>query len=45
MLFGERDAFKYRFPIYLASAAAAEFIADIFLCPLEATRYQKSKSR
>jgi solute carrier family 25 phosphate transporter 3 len=36
--FGERDAFKYRFPIYLASAAAAEFIADIFLCPLEATR-------
>ncbi|KAJ3357634.1 Dynein heavy chain 6, axonemal, partial [Kappamyces sp. JEL0680] len=36
--FGERDAFKYRFPIYLGSAAAAEFIADIFLCPLEATR-------
>jgi solute carrier family 25 phosphate transporter 3 len=36
--FGERDAFKYRFPIYLGAAAAAEFIADIFLCPLEATR-------
>ena len=36
--FGEEDAWKYRFPIYLASAAAAEFIADIFLCPLEATR-------
>lgn len=36
--FGERDSFKYRFPIYLGSAAAAEFIADIFLCPLEATR-------
>lgn len=35
---GERDAYKYRVPIYLGSAAAAEFIADIFLCPLEATR-------
>lgn len=35
---GERDAFKYRVPIYLGAAAAAEFIADIFLCPLEATR-------
>jgi solute carrier family 25 phosphate transporter 3 len=35
---GERDAYTYRFPIYLGAAAAAEFIADIFLCPLEATR-------
>lgn len=35
---GERDAFKYRVPIYLGAAAGAEFIADIFLCPLEATR-------
>lgn len=25
-------------PIYLGAAACAEFIADIFLCPLEATR-------
>ncbi|KAI8906951.1 mitochondrial carrier family [Gorgonomyces haynaldii] len=36
--FGERDAYKYRFPIYLGAAAAAEFVADIFLSPLEATR-------
>lgn len=35
---GDRDAYKYRVPIYLGAAAAAEFIADIFLCPLEATR-------
>eukprot|EP00474_Spongospora_subterranea_P008910 CRZ09368.1 hypothetical protein [Spongospora subterranea] len=35
---GVEDAWKYRFPIYLASAAGAEFIADVFLCPLEATR-------
>jgi solute carrier family 25 phosphate transporter 3 len=35
---GERDAYKYRTGIYLAAAAGAEFIADIFLCPLEATR-------
>ncbi len=33
--FGERDAYKYRIPIYLGAAAGAEFIADIFLCPLE----------
>jgi len=36
--FGIEDAWKYRFPIYLTAAAGAEFIADIFLCPLEATR-------
>jgi solute carrier family 25 phosphate transporter 3 len=35
---GEREAYKYRSAIYLGSAAVAEFIADIFLCPLEATR-------
>lgn len=35
---GDRDAWKYRFPIYLGAAAIAEFIADIFLCPLEAIR-------
>ena len=35
---GVEDAWKYRFPIYLGAAACAEFIADIFLCPLEATR-------
>ena len=32
---GEKDAWNYRFPIYLGAAAGAEFIADIFLCPLE----------
>jgi len=35
---GQRKAWDNRTPIYLASAAGAEFIADIFLCPLEATR-------
>eukprot|EP01006_Ploeotia_vitrea_P057920 TRINITY_DN68473_c0_g1_i1.p1 TRINITY_DN68473_c0_g1~~TRINITY_DN68473_c0_g1_i1.p1 ORF type:complete len:309 (+),score=73.36 TRINITY_DN68473_c0_g1_i1:53-979(+) len=35
---GDETAWKYRTPIYLISAACAEFIADIFLCPLEATR-------
>lgn len=35
---GERTAWKNKTPIYLASAAMAEFIADLFLCPLEAVR-------
>lgn len=35
---GEEKAWQYRQPIYLIAAAFAEFIADIFLCPLEATR-------
>jgi len=35
---GERKAWDNRTAIYLAAAAGAEFIADIFLCPLEATR-------
>lgn len=35
---GEEKAWKYRTGIYLTAAAGAEFIADIFLCPLEATR-------
>jgi solute carrier family 25 phosphate transporter 3 len=35
---GERKAWDNKIPIYLLSAACAEFIADIFLCPLEATR-------
>jgi solute carrier family 25 phosphate transporter 3 len=33
-----QDAWNRRTGIYLLSAACAEFIADIFLCPLEATR-------
>lgn len=36
--FGEARAWELKTPIYLASAAMAEFIADVFLCPLEATR-------
>jgi solute carrier family 25 phosphate transporter 3 len=35
---GDEKAWQYRTWIYLAAAACAEFIADIFLCPLEATR-------
>ena len=34
----EREAWNNRNTIYLGSAAVAEFIADVFLCPLEATR-------
>lgn len=36
--FGEQTAWDNRTSIYLAASAMAEFIADIFLCPLEATR-------
>jgi len=35
---GDESAWANRTLIYLAAAACAEFIADIFLCPLEATR-------
>lgn len=35
---GEEKAWANRNLIYLAAAACAEFIADIFLCPLESTR-------
>ena len=35
---GEEAAWKNKTGIYLGAAAAAEFIADIFLCPLEAVR-------
>jgi len=35
---GEQAAWDNRTGIYLASAAGAETIADVFLCPLEATR-------
>jgi len=38
MALGERKAWENRNNIYLAAAASAEFVADIFLCPLEATR-------
>jgi len=35
---GDEKAWQYRTGIYLAAAAMAETIADVFLCPLEATR-------
>lgn len=35
---GEQKAWENRTAIYLAAAAGAEFIADLFLCPLEAVR-------
>jgi len=35
---GEEKAWQNKTAIYLGAAAAAEFIADIFLCPLEAVR-------
>ena len=38
-----QKAWDMRQPIYLLSAAMAEFIADIFLCPLEATRIKLVK--
>jgi solute carrier family 25 phosphate transporter 3 len=35
---GEEKAWENKTSIYMVSAACAEFIADIFLCPLEAVR-------
>lgn len=35
---GEQKAWENKTSIYLVSAACAEFIADVFLCPLEAVR-------
>lgn len=35
---GEEKAWDLKTPIYLGSSAAAETIADMFLCPLEAVR-------
>jgi len=35
---GDQKAWDYRTGIYLGASASAEFIADIFLCPLEAAR-------
>lgn len=35
---GEQKAWDNKTSIYLAAAAGAEFIADLFLCPLEAVR-------
>eukprot|EP00590_Aulacoseira_subarctica_P006323 CAMPEP_0172423246 /NCGR_PEP_ID=MMETSP1064-20121228/14446_1 /TAXON_ID=202472 /ORGANISM="Aulacoseira subarctica , Strain CCAP 1002/5" /LENGTH=324 /DNA_ID=CAMNT_0013164501 /DNA_START=37 /DNA_END=1011 /DNA_ORIENTATION=+ len=35
---GEEKAWDLKTPIYLGASACAEFIADVFLCPLEAVR-------
>lgn len=35
---GEKKAWENRTVIYLAASGCAEFIADLFLCPLEAVR-------
>jgi solute carrier family 25 phosphate transporter 3 len=35
---GEEKAWENKTNIYLAAAAGAEFVADLFLCPLEAVR-------
>jgi len=35
---GKENAEKYRIPIWLAASASAEVIADLALCPMEATR-------
>merc|ERR1711963_523121 len=42
---GEKKAWDNRTAIYLGAAAGAEFIADIFLCPLEACRIRSVRSR
>jgi solute carrier family 25 phosphate transporter 3 len=36
--YGEEKAWEKRTSIYLLSSACAEFVADLFLCPLEAIR-------
>jgi solute carrier family 25 phosphate transporter 3 len=36
--YGEQRAWEKRTSIYLLASAMAEFIADLFLCPLEAIR-------
>ena len=41
----EQTATKYRMPIYLSASACGEFLADIALCPLEATRIRLVSNR
>jgi len=38
---GDEKGWQYRNQIYLGASACAEFIADIFLCPLEAARIRQ----
>lgn len=37
-LLSERNAYLYRTYLYLAASASAEIIADVALCPMEATK-------
>lgn len=37
-MLGEENAYLYRTSLYLAASASAEFIADILLAPMEATK-------
>lgn len=41
---GEEAADKYRTLLYLGASASAEFIADIFLCPMEALKVRMQTS-
>ncbi|KAF7727881.1 Cu/Pi carrier [Apophysomyces ossiformis] len=41
---GEDKARKYRAFVYLSASAAAEFVADIFLCPWEALKVRMQTS-
>jgi solute carrier family 25 phosphate transporter 3 len=41
---GEENAYKYRGLIYLAGSASAEFVADIFLCPMEMVKVKVQTS-
>ncbi|KAI8987842.1 mitochondrial carrier domain-containing protein, partial [Mycotypha africana] len=43
-LVGEENAHKYRTLVYLTASASAEFIADIFLCPMEALKVRMQTS-
>lgn len=38
VLLGPENSVTYRIPMWLGASACAEVIADMFLCPLEATR-------
>ncbi|PHH66235.1 hypothetical protein CDD81_7828 [Ophiocordyceps australis] len=45
MVGGPKEAVNHRTAIYLSASATAEFFADIFLCPLEATRIRLVSQR
>lgn len=41
---GEENALKYRTFVFLGASASAEFIADVFLCPMEALKVRMQTS-